>query len=170
MSRVLGGFSWLWRSSTRDVCVRVQANGSIATATYPQYEPFQLWQEQEQGTPLGWACAEGGEPGKWVNISSIGTPYLPATTKCSDALSASCPRSRGHRSAAGVIKCDACAGKSQPALKAASCTASEIQEWCAAAVAGSGAIDEEKQELRGEVADLRAMVAALVGRVTALEN
>jgi hypothetical protein len=52
-----------------------QENGSLATATFPKYDPFQLWREQEQGTPLGWVCSHGGEPGVWVNISSgsIGT-------------------------------------------------------------------------------------------------
>ena len=55
------------------------------TATFPQYEPFQVWQEQAQGTPLGWACAEGGEPGTWVNISSIGTPSVKAGARPSSA-------------------------------------------------------------------------------------
>ena len=60
---------------TTDAHCESQANGSLITATFPQYEPFQLWQEQEQGTPLGWVCSYGGEPGVWVNVSSssIGT-------------------------------------------------------------------------------------------------
>jgi hypothetical protein len=47
-------------------------NGSIRVATYPEYEPFQEWEEQAPGAPLGWVCAKGGEPGRWVNVSSIG--------------------------------------------------------------------------------------------------
>ena len=48
------------------------SNGSARVAQYPEYEPFQEWAEQEPGAPLGWACAKGGEPGTWVNISAIG--------------------------------------------------------------------------------------------------
>ena len=59
-------------------------------------------------------------------------------TKCSEALSASCPRRGRRHSADGVIKCDACMmGKNQVASKAAACTASEIQVWCAAAAAAA---------------------------------
>lgn len=47
-------------------------NGSIRVATYPQYEPFEEWEEQPSGGHLGWVCAEGGEPGRWVNISFAG--------------------------------------------------------------------------------------------------
>ena len=39
------------------------ANGSMREAYYPEYEPFQEFDEQQQGTPLGWVCAKGGEPG-----------------------------------------------------------------------------------------------------------
>jgi hypothetical protein len=48
------------------------ANGSVRVATYPEYEPFQEWEEQALGTPMGWVCSKGGEPGQWLNMSSIG--------------------------------------------------------------------------------------------------
>jgi hypothetical protein len=65
---------------------------------------------------LGWATA-GVEPG------SVGE-------KCSQALRDSCPTAA--RNSAGVLQCDSCAGKHQDALKAAGCTAPEVQEWCTA--------------------------------------
>ena len=54
-------------------------NGSIRVAAYPEYEPFQEWEEQPFGTSLGWVCAEGGEPGKWINISSAGLEQVAMT-------------------------------------------------------------------------------------------
>ena len=93
------------------------ANGSIRVATYPEYEPFQEWEEQASGAPLGWVCAKGGEPGRWVNISSVGV---------------------GQRAVDGGEE--------------------EEEE------------EEEKAVLRGEVSELRKVVAALVGRVAAMEH
>ena len=54
-------------------------NGSVRVAAYPEYEPFQEWEEQPFGTSLGWVCAEGGEPGKWINISSAGLDQVAMT-------------------------------------------------------------------------------------------
>ena len=54
------------------------------------------------------------------------------TNRCSETLFASCPAGGGKQlGGAGVVQCDACAGKHQVALKAAGCTASEVQMWCA---------------------------------------
>ena len=92
-------------------------NGSFRVATYPFYEPFQEWEDQTPGAPLGWACAKGGEPGQWVNITtSVG----------------------------------------------------EHSEQAAVAASG-GHGEEERVALRGEVAELRQAVEALVGRVAALD-
>ena len=61
-----------------------------------------------------------------------------ATTACATALQAACPRTppRRERTAAGVMLCDACAGKHQQSLRASSCSAADVQSWCAMVPAG----------------------------------
>lgn len=62
-------------------------NGSFRVVSYPEYEPFQVWEEELPGAPLGWVCIEGGEPGKWANLSSTGAeqPATPAKLSSSGA-------------------------------------------------------------------------------------
>ena len=100
-------------------------NGSYRVVSYPEYEPFQVWKEQLPGAPLGWVCVEGGEPGKWVNMSFGGTEQ-PATARQSTDAS-----TKG-----GVL----------------------------------GREDAETLALRSEVAELRRVVEALVGRLEELEK
>ena len=55
---------------------------------------------------------------------------------CIEVLSHMCgpATSNGqHNSTAGVLQCDACAGKHQAILKTAGCTATEVQGWCSTA-------------------------------------
>ena len=64
---------------------------------------------------------------------------------CAKALDAAC--AQGGDSAAGVIKCDACAGDHQHTLREASCTANEVQKWCAARIAPQQRLVEDCQRL-----------------------
>jgi hypothetical protein len=58
-------------------------------------------------------------------------PSLPpsAATGCGEAFVTSC--AAAERVGFGVLQCDDCVGKHQMALKAAGCTAAEVQKFCA---------------------------------------
>ena len=115
-------------------------NGSIRVATFPEYEPFQEWEEQAPGAPLGWMCANGGEPGHWVAVT--GEQQAPAGAARLDAASVAVAAAVAGGGAGGAGGGDG--------------------------GGGSGG-DEERVALREELAELRQVVHALVGRVVALE-
>ena len=109
--------------------------------------PQQLWPFIEGGPVYASAAPSAGS---WLSgqvvLRRLGWAATPsdATTpggstvgeKCSQALRESCPTAV-RTDSAGILHCDSCAGKHQDALKAAGCTAPEIQEWCTVGTADS---------------------------------
>ena len=82
--------------------------------------------------------SEGGSPAgrkqllQWFkNHSAVFGSVGNSSDACTEALAIICPNN--IRTAAGVLRCDACAGLNQERLRAANCSASEVQSWCAAA-------------------------------------
>ena len=62
------------------------------------------------------------------------TPLLASASACSTALASACPQTM--KGSKGVLQCDMCAGQHQHELLNASCTAAEVQSWCAFHEAG----------------------------------
>ena len=51
-----------------------------------------------------------------------------SSNTCTQVLTAACPEK--VRTPAAVLRCDACAGTNQGRLRAAGCSAAQVQSWC----------------------------------------
>ena len=63
---------------------------------------------------------------EWAIYPFVASSVFPS---CKDALRTNCPQR--DNSSAGVLRCDACAGRHQLQLRQAGCTAEDVQQWCA---------------------------------------